>query len=144
MQPFGPLGPRRPSWPSRVGKGSARQSAAQATLERILREAYTAPSDPKYWDQLEARIMSRVQQPGAGRALRGWPAAYRSWARAGLAAAGVAAVAAGLATWTTRNTAGRIAYETVLDVPTAIPVQADRRFIDVSEQEATVRYVLSH
>jgi hypothetical protein len=134
--------PRRPTWRG-LRDVSLHRSPAQTTIERLLREEYMAPSDPKYWDQLEARIMARVH-PTAGRPASRWPAAFRIWARAGLAAAGVAAVAAGVATWSTRNTAGRIAYETVLDVPSGIPVPSDTRFIDVSEQEATVRYVLSH
>jgi hypothetical protein len=126
--------------------GSARRSTGptQTALERLLREAYAAPADPVYWDQLEARIMASVQ-PTAGRR-RGttWTAGFGIWARAGMAAACAAAVAAGLATWSINKTEARVAYETVLDVRPALPVQSDTRFIDVSDMEATNRYVLSH
>jgi hypothetical protein len=123
----------------------ARRSSAptQTALEHLLREAYAAPLDQRYWDHLESRIMARVQL-GAGWPAKGWTAAFGVWARAGLAAAGLAAVAAGLATWSTRDVEARVAYETVLDVPSALPVQADTRFIDVSDRDASVRYVLSH
>jgi hypothetical protein len=110
----------------------------------LLRDAYAPPADPAYWDQLEARIMARVQMGTGRRATRSWPAAFNVWARAGVAAACAAVIAAGVATWSTRKTEARVAYETVIEVPAALPVQSETRFIDVSESEATARYVLSH
>jgi hypothetical protein len=116
----------------------------QTTLERLLREAYAAPADAAYWDELETRIMARVQPIVGRRPVTVWTAGFGVWARAGMAAACAAAVAAGLATWSINKTEARVAYETVLDVRPALPVQSDTRFIDVSDQEATSRYVLSH
>ncbi len=126
--------------------GSVRRSTGptQTTLERLLREAYAAPAEPAYWDQLEARIMARVQPTSVRRPGAIWAAGFGLWARAGMAAACAAAVAAGLATWSINKTEARVAYETVLDVRPALPVQSDTRFIDVSDMEATNRYVLSH
>jgi len=116
----------------------------QTTLERLLREAYAPPADAAYWDELETRIMARVQPVAGRRPGSVWTAGFGVWARAGMAAACAAAVAAGLATWSINKTEARVAYETVLDVRPALPVQSDTRFIDVSDQEATSRYVLSH
>ncbi len=139
-----------------------------ARVRALLRELYAAPEDPAYWDRLESRIMARVMPMAArtaggawtvarrvgvetgGRvrdhavAIGGWPAAFRAWARAGLAVACAAVLAAGMAAWASRTTEARVAYETVLDEPSAVPVLADTRFINVSEREATARYVLSH
>ena len=114
------------------------------SLGRLLREAFAAPDDPRYWDRLEARIMAGVRWHSRAGSAERWTTAFSAWARAGLAAAGIAAVAAGAAAWTTRDTAARVAYETVVDVPTSLPVQMDSHIINVSEQEATVRYVFSH
>jgi hypothetical protein len=150
MRPDEPLPPEMPHQARRRGvlgwrANMARRSAAptHTALERLLREAYAAPVDQRYWDQLESRIVARVQLGGA-RPSKGWTAAFGVWGRAGVAAACIAAVAAGLATWSTRDTEARVAYETVLDVPSALPVQSDTRFIDVSDRDASVRYVLSH
>jgi hypothetical protein len=121
--------------------GSGRSPTA-ALVTRMLRDAYAVPDDPAFWDGLEARIMASAHPaPTWG---GGWQAAFRAWARAGVAAACAAAAAAGVAAWTSHNTEARVAYETVLDRSTGDPVLADTRFINVSEQEATARYVLSH
>ena len=118
------------------------------SLTRLLREVYASPDDVHYWNRLEARIMAGVRgQAGRGTiggAIDGWAAAVHAWARAGLAAACLAAVAGGIAAWTGRDTEARVAYEAVVDVPTPAVVQSDSRFIDVSEHEATGRYVFSH
>jgi len=87
--------------------------------------------------------MARVCPPPPW-SVTGWQAAFSVWARAGLAAACAAAIAAGVAAWSSRNMEARVAYETVLDGPTDVPVLSDSRFLNVSEQEATARYVLSH
>jgi hypothetical protein len=127
-------------WPERPGSG---RSPTAALVSRLLRDAYAPPADQAYWDRLETRIMAGVQ-PTTVWTVNGWPAAFRAWARAGLAAACAAAIAAGVAAWTSRNTEARVAYETVLDGPTSVPILADSRFINVSETEAAARYVLSH
>lgn len=113
-------------------------------LTRLLRDAFAAPTDPRYWDRLEVRIMAGVRWHARGGSAERWASAFSAWARAGMAAAGVAAVAAGAAAWSTRDTAARVAYETVVDVPASLPVQLGSRIINVSEQEATIRYVFSH
>jgi hypothetical protein len=135
---------RRLQFSGRLRRHSNVRPPTSALVTRLLRDAYTAPDDPAFWDRLEARIMAKVHQPAPLWAATGWAAAFRSWGRAGLAAACAAAIAAGIAAWTSRNTEARVAYESVLDREYAVPVLADSRFINVSEQEATARYVLSH
>lgn len=121
----------------------AGRSPTSALVSRLLRDVYAPPEDPAFWDRLEARVMAAAQPAPLWSGSR-WPAAFRAWARAGLAAACAAAAAAGVAAWTSHATEARVAYETVLDRSAADPVLADTRFINVSEQEATARYVLSH
>jgi hypothetical protein len=133
---------RQPGRFRRSGNNGGRP-ATPALVMRLLRDAYASPEDPAYWDRLEARILARLQ-PAQGWTVDGWSVAFGAWARAGLAAACVAVLAAGLAAWTSRNTEARVAYETVLEGPTAVPVLTNSRFINVSVQEATERYVLSH
>jgi hypothetical protein len=114
------------------------------SLTRLLREAYASPDDPHYWSRLEARIMAGVRNQTGRGAADGWAAAFHAWARAGLAAACLAAVAGGVAAWSGRDMEARVAYEAVVDVPTPAVVQSDGRFINVSEREATGQYVFSH
>lgn len=132
--------------PGSGGRGRRRAADARPPLPpltRLLRQAFAAPEDPDYWDRLEARIMAGVRRHASATPADRWAAAFNAWTHAGVAAAGIAALAAGLAAWSTHDTGSRVAYETVLEMPT-VPVQTDTRFIDVSEQEATVRYVFSH
>ena len=129
--------------PLRRHLGPGGRSPTAALVSRLLRDAYAPPDDSAYWDRLEARVMAHVQ-PASGWVATGWSAAFGAWGRAGLAAACAAAIAASVAAWTSSNTEARVAYETVLDGPAAVPILADSRFINVSEQEATARYVLSH
>jgi hypothetical protein len=114
------------------------------SLTRLLREAYAAPDDLHYWSRLEARIMAGVRSQTGHGAADGWAAAFHAWARAGLAAACLAAVAGGVAAWSGRDMEARVAYEAVVDVPTPAVVQSDSRFINVSEREAAGQYVFSH
>jgi|HubBroStandDraft_5_1064220.scaffolds.fasta_scaffold142849_2 hypothetical protein len=137
--------PGRPPARSLFRRGAAGgRLPSGPSLTRLLREAYASPDDPHYWNRLEARIMAGVRgQTGRGGA-EGWGAAFHAWARAGLAAACLAAVAGGVAAWNSRDMEARVAYEAVVDVPTPAVVQSDSRFINVSEREATGRYVFSH
>jgi hypothetical protein len=114
------------------------------SLTRLLREAYAPPDDVHYWGRLEARIMAGVRGQAARDAIDGWAGAFKVWARAGLAAACLAALAGGFAAWSGRDIEARVAYEAVVDVPAPTVVQADNRFINVSEREATGQYVFSH
>lgn len=127
----------------RRGGGSARLPSGPS-LTRLLREVYAAPEDANYWVRLEARIMAGVRSQAGRNSIDGWAAAFHSWARAGLAAACLAAVAGGVAAWSGRDLEARVAYEAVVDVPTPAVVQSDGRFINVSEREATGQYVFSH
>ena len=137
--------PGRPSLRAgfRRNAGSSRLPSG-SSLTRLLRDAYAPPDDLPYWDRLEARIMAGIRGHADRGAVDGWGAAFQVWARAGLAAACIVALAAGAAAWSSRGTAARVAYEAIVDVPTPAVVQTDSRFINVSEREATGRYVFSH
>jgi hypothetical protein len=135
---------RPPHWTLAHRGSSDHDRGAGPSVARLLREIYAAPSDPRYWDRLEARIVAGVRQHAVAGAWDAWAAAFGAWARAGLAAAGLAVLASGVAAWTSHDTESRVAYETVLDVRPPVPVLSDTRFIDVSEREATARYVFSH
>jgi hypothetical protein len=134
---------RRARFAGHLRRRSNGRPPTSALVSRLLRDAYAAPQDPAFWDRLEARIMASVQ-PAPAWSANGWPAAFGAWARAGLAAACAAALAAGVAAWTSRNIEARVAAESVLDREYAVPVFADSRFINVSERDASARYVLSH
>ena len=134
---------RRIPFTGHLRRRSNGRPPTSALVSRLLRDTYALPQDQAFWDRLESRIMSNVQPMPVWSSI-GWPAAFRAWARAGLAAACAAALAAGVAAWTSRNIEARVAYESVLDREYAVPVFADSRFINVSEREASARYVLSH
>jgi hypothetical protein len=134
--------PRARSLFRRDGAGARLPSGP--SLTRLLREVYAAPEDDNYWARLEARIMAGVRSQAGRSGIDGWAAAFHAWARAGLAAACVAAVAGGITAWSGRDMEARVAYEAVVDVPTPAVMQSDSRFINVSEREATGRYVFSH
>ena len=103
-----------------------------------LRERYRAPSDPAYWEALERRIMARVRSEPLE-----WWHAFGDWAGAGLAAAGLAALLAGLA-WReqARGAEARMAWESVIDTSPAATVAGAPR--PATDREATIRYLISH
>jgi hypothetical protein len=109
-------------------------------ITSLLRSAYQAPQDPSYWEGLEARIMSRV----TGARPAEWWDVLAQWTRAGLLAAGVAAVAALAAAWQTRAAEARVAYEVVAKTPPVLPGQRAAHTAGASEREAALRYVTAY
>ena len=107
-------------------------------VTRFLRERYAAPADPSYWEGLESRIVARLLAEGDV-----WWAPYARWTRAGLVAAGLAAVLAGLALARSREAEARLAYETVVETPRALPAQIATGTGELSPREATLRYVIT-
>jgi hypothetical protein len=101
---------------------------------RVLRDEHGGPIDPGYWEALERRIMARIA--GAGRPIRlvesamgangvidlwsAWGSAFRAWARAGVLAASIAVLGAGVTLWRTRQLDTRTTYEMVLASPTPV------------------------
>jgi hypothetical protein len=107
---------------------------------QAMRSLYSAPAE-SYWQGLESRIMARVTNT-AGE----WWSFFGGWTRMGLAAAGIAALAVGVAMARSRSAEARLAYEAVLDVPSALPVPAETVSLvpSTTTREATLRYVFSH
>jgi anti-sigma-K factor RskA len=89
-------------------------------VTRVLRDLYESPApNASYWDTLETRIMARIA--GAGEAPEWW-GVFHGWVRVGLAAAVLAAVLTGAALLREREAQERLAYETVMESASVIPV----------------------
>jgi anti-sigma-K factor RskA len=110
-------------------------------VQDALRAHYAAPVDDSYWASLERRILTRVRAEGA----REWWTYFPGWVRFGVAAAAVAALVVGIATWQTSLAQERIAYEEILGPGSEVPILTesvtDR---NRSQREQTLRYLLTH
>jgi hypothetical protein len=109
-------------------------------LTEALREHYAAPSDPRYWSALEARILARVARGGHA---EGWWSALAEMARPALAAAAILVLVAGAAVVHTRRIDAREASASVISAaPPSIETAA--RASSVAVGDATIDYMLSH
>ena len=89
-------------------------------VTRVLRDLYSAPAaNASYWDTLESRIMTRIATAGESPE---WWGVFDGWVRVGLAAAVLAAVLTGAALLREREAQERLAYETVMESASVIPV----------------------
>lgn len=107
-------------------------------LTRELRALYAAPSDPAYWEGLEARILARIALESDA-----WWTPFRGWLRSGLVAAAVALFVAGLALFRSQQAEVRIAAETVVFTPQTLAQQIATQSGPLPDREATLRYVIS-
>jgi hypothetical protein len=108
-------------------------------LTHLLRAAYRAPSEPGYWERLDARILGRtIGSPDA------WWTPFTGWIGAGLIAAGLTAVILTSAVMRDRSDEARAAYEMVAEAPAALAAQTAAAYGPRSPREATLRYVISH
>ena len=121
-----------------------------AEVTAMLRDAYAAPAEGAYWNELESRIMSYIAEHRAPSGIPvNWWSDLASWAAPGMAAAALLLVAAGLL-WSRQDQEDlRTTYEAVTEsvgtviLPGAVQVVTaphDR----ASQREATFRYVMSH
>ena len=109
-------------------------------LTDALREHYAAPSDPGYWETLEARILAHVARGGQ---MEGWWSALAGMARPALAAAAVLVLVAGAAVVHTRKLDARNAYASVISAaPPSVETAA--RASSLPDGDATIDYMLSH
>ena len=106
---------------------------------RGLRALYAAPGGEGYWDGLEARIMAQV----AGERGSIWPL-FARWAPAGLVAAAVALVVAGVALERVAAEQASVAYETAILNASPMAVQTVRAEPGTPVREATFEYVITH
>ncbi|HEX6315465.1 MAG TPA: hypothetical protein VFZ73_11425 [Gemmatimonadaceae bacterium] len=106
-------------------------------LHAVLRSEYRAPSDHSYWAFLERRILARITAEGA----REWWSYFPAWSRAGLAAAALALLAAGVAAWQTRKAQEIVAWQELLESPAEMPMIESAG--GESRREATLRYLIA-
>lgn len=109
-------------------------------LHGALRAEYASPSDDHYWAFLERRIMTRIGTEG----VREWWSYFTAWSRAGLAAAALALLAAGIAAWQTHKTQERVAAREVLNAEElSILTETSGAEPTMKRREATLRYLIS-
>jgi len=102
---------------------------------RELRALYAAPAGDAYWNELEARVMSRVADVELG-----WWTELDRWARPALAAAAVLLLAAGVAMFRARQAEADIAAEHMLSSPD-VPVSTAIRPALQDDRDARLRFL---
>lgn len=109
-------------------------------LTNELRALVAPPSDPGYWDSLEARIMARIER---GQEEGSWWALSERIYRLGMMAAGLILIVAGTVWLRSRAVETRMAYESVIETPGMDqPVFARRKALD--DRPATLRAATGH
>ena len=108
-------------------------------LYAALRAEYNQPSDSSYWAFLERRIMGRITSEGA----REWWSYFPAWSRAGLAAAALALLVAGVAAWQTRKAQDVAAWNELLESPNEMPIIESAGGERTRQREATLRYLIA-
>ena len=108
-------------------------------LHAALRVEYGLPAESSYWAFLERRIMARITAEGT----REWWSHFPAWSRAGLAAAALALMAAGVAAWQTRKAQDLVAYQELLESPGEMPVIESAGGERTRQREATLRYLIT-
>ena len=108
-------------------------------LHAALRLVYDSPSEDSYWTFLERRIMARITSEGA----REWWSYFPAWSRAGLAAAALALLVAGVAAWQTREAQQEVAaWHELLESPEEMPIIESAGRERASQRDATLRYLI--
>ncbi len=109
-------------------------------LTNELRALVAPPSEPGYWEQLEARIMARIER---GQEEGRWWALSERMYRLGMMAAGLILILAGSVYLRSRAVETRMAYESVIETPGEDqPMFARRNPLD--ERRATLRAATGH
>jgi hypothetical protein len=83
--------------------------------------------------------MARITSEGA----REWWSYFPAWSRAGLAAAALALLVAGVAAWQTRKAQDRMAWHELLESPSEMPMIESAGGERASRREATLRYLIT-
>lgn len=104
-------------------------------ITRGLRALYAAPAGDAYWNELQARVMSRVADVELG-----WWTELDRWARPALAAAAILLISAGIAMFRAHQSEADIAAETMLSSP-AVPVPSGIRPAFQDDQGARLRFL---
>jgi hypothetical protein len=117
-----------------------RWSQRESDVTDALRAHYAAPTDERYWDALEARILAHVARGGSER----WWSALAEMARPALAAAAIHVLVAGAAVVHTRQLEARNAYASVISAAVPPTVESAAQGTSTPDGDATVNYILSH
>ena len=118
--------------------------AGDDEVTRVLRDVYASPAaNASYWDTLETRIMARI---ATARETPEWWGVFDGWGRVGLAAAVLAGVLAGATLLRAREAQERLAYESVMESASVIPVAGPTmaRGPGRGARDATLRSILSY
>jgi hypothetical protein len=105
-------------------------------VTRALREIYSTPDDPAFWDALEAKIMARITAEGDA-----WWLPFQEWVRTGLVAAGILVAAAALTLAQLNAESRREALKTVIEQPRTLAHQMATETTPLPDREATLRLV---
>ncbi len=106
-----------------------------------LRAHYAAPRDGAYWEELQARVMSRITTNARG----GWLNVAAGWARPGLAAAAVVLIfATAMLLGSTSDANEQVAFEVMTPAEASRPEFIYTEHDAASQREATLRLVVSH
>ena len=117
-----------------------RWTSGDIELTNALRALYAAPSDERYWDALEARILAHVAHAGEQSV---WYGELADMVRPGLVAAAALILAASLAMVHSRQVEARSAYASVIS-PSAAATEAAARASSVGDGDAAIHFILSH
>jgi hypothetical protein len=109
-------------------------------LTNELRALVAPPRDPGYWDQLEARIMARIER---GQEEGRWWALSERMYRLGMMAAGLILILAGSVYLRSRAVETRMAYQSVIETPGEDQPRFARRN-PLDERRATLRAATGH
>src|SRR5688572_15826709 len=117
------------------------RDALPQLAQSVLRDIYAPPTDPGYWERLEALILARVRREGR----LAWWSHFPDWMRAGVVAAAAAIVLVAIVWFQDRRSDQRMAEERLLqplidEVPILVETMADE---PQRTRDATLRYVIS-
>lgn len=115
-----------------------RWTSDNAELTNALRALYAAPAESRYWDALEARILSHVAQ---ARDTGVWWSELVDMARLGLVAAAALILAATLAMARSHQLDARNAYGSVISAPSTL--EASSRGASIGDGDVAIHYLLS-
>jgi hypothetical protein len=108
-----------------------------AELTNALRALYAAPTEARYWDALEARILAHVAR---GDDANGWWEALADMARPGLVAAAALILVASMAIARSHQLEARNAYASVISPASDDP---SLRAASAGDGDAAIHYLLS-
>jgi hypothetical protein len=116
-----------------------RWTSGDAELMNALRALYAAPTDERYWDALESRILAHV---AGGDEIASWWAELAEMARPGLAAAAALIFAASLALVHSRQMEVSSAYAAVIS-PAPATIEPSTRAAAIGDGDAAIHVLLS-